>query len=95
MTGVYLGVNFCILLGITVSLSLLIALHSFLASRALTSWEYFRWMKITYLKVWPKKYGSPFKRKSPLSNMRLMLQPRQSKLAVQWEMPKSLPRLGE
>lgn len=40
----------------------LIVLHTYLISRGLTSWEYFSWMKITYMKVWPKKYGSPFTR---------------------------------
>jgi palmitoyltransferase len=38
----------------------LLVLHSYLAALNLSSWEYFSWNKITYLKIWPKKYGSPF-----------------------------------
>jgi palmitoyltransferase len=34
--------------------------HIYLASVNLTSWEYLSWMRITYLKIWPKKFGSPF-----------------------------------
>lgn len=34
--------------------------HTYLISVNLTSWEFLSWMRITYLKVWPKKYGSPF-----------------------------------
>jgi len=38
----------------------LLILHTYLASKNLSSWEYFSWMKITYMKIWPRKYGSPF-----------------------------------
>ena len=34
--------------------------HIYLACVNLTSWEYLSWMRITYLKIWPKKFGSPF-----------------------------------
>ena len=38
----------------------LLILHTYLAAKNLSSWEYFSWMKITYMKIWPRKYGSPF-----------------------------------
>jgi palmitoyltransferase len=93
LMGGYLAIDWVIMICIAGCLFLLILLHSYLASKALTSWEYFRWMKITYLKVWPKKYGSPFKRDTKVKNLMLMLKPRQSKCAIQWEMPKAFPKL--
>ena len=53
---------------ISVSLSVLIGLHTYLISKAMTSWEYFSWMRITYLKVWPRRYGSPFSKGSASKN---------------------------
>jgi hypothetical protein len=91
--GGYLAIDWVIMIFIAGCLSLLILLHSYLACKALTSWEFFRWMKITYLKVWPKKYGSPFKMDSNVQNVLLMLKLRQSKFAIQWEMPRSFPKL--
>ncbi len=52
----------------------LFVFHLILAAKNLTSCKYFifhiclgeslSWMKITYMKVWPKKYGSPFSKGS-------------------------------
>ena len=47
-------------LALSVSLAILLGLHTYLAMNGLTSWEFFSWMNISYLKAWPRKYGSPF-----------------------------------
>jgi hypothetical protein len=93
MIGIYLAIDVVVLMCIGTCLTLLILLHTFLATQGLTSWEYFRWMKITYMKLWPKKYGSPFSKGSKLRNFRAIFEYRRSKLAIQWEMPKSFPKL--
>ena len=38
----------------------LIVFHSYLAATNTTTWECLSWDKISYLKLWPKKLGSPF-----------------------------------
>jgi len=38
----------------------LIVFHSYLASTNTTTWECLSWNKISYLKLWPRKFGSPF-----------------------------------
>jgi hypothetical protein len=38
----------------------LIFFHSYLAATNTTTWECLSWEKISYLKLWPKKLGSPF-----------------------------------
>lgn len=48
----------------------LIFLHTYLISKGLTSWEYLSWMNITYLKVWPRRLGSPFSKGSRLANFK-------------------------
>jgi hypothetical protein len=65
----------------------LIALHTYLISKGLTSWEYFSWMKITYMKVWPPKYGSPFTRGTVLKNFKEYFTPIKSQFATVWRMP--------
>lgn len=47
----------------------------------MTSWEFFSWFKITYLKVWPKKYGSPFKQSSKFENFFTFLKQNDGKTA--------------
>ena len=60
----------------------------------LTSWEFLSWMRITYLKVWPKKHGSPFS-KGVAGNLKLFccVNYRKRKLSYNWKMPRSLPKL--
>jgi len=79
--GVFISILGLICALIAISLFILIALHTYLASAALTSWEYFSWMRITYLKVWPKKYGSPFSQKSVKKNLIAFFTPRKSMMA--------------
>ena len=38
----------------------LIVFHTYLASTNTTTWECLSWDKISYLKLWPRKFGSPF-----------------------------------
>ena len=79
--GLYIVMVGFVCVMISVSLSILIALHTYLAANAMTSWEYFSWMKITYLKVWPRKYGSPFTQGSRVKNLRAFFKVRRSVMA--------------
>mmetsp|Transcript_33446 Transcript_33446/g.51354 ORF Transcript_33446/g.51354 Transcript_33446/m.51354 type:complete len:114 (-) Transcript_33446:413-754(-) len=38
----------------------LIVFHTYLAASNTTTWECLSWDKISYLKLWPRKLGSPF-----------------------------------
>ena len=38
----------------------LISFHTYLSFTNTTTWECLSWNKISYLKVWPRKLGSPF-----------------------------------
>ena len=74
----------------------LIVFHSLLASKNRTSWEYISWMRITYLKVWPKKYGSPFSLGSRSANLRqfFCFNFAGRTRIYPWQMPKKLPKIG-
>jgi hypothetical protein len=82
VVGVYLAIDVVVLMCIGGCLILLILLHTYLATKGLTSWEYFRWMKITYMKLWPKKYGSPFTRGTRLQNFKAVFEYRKSRFAI-------------
>jgi hypothetical protein len=60
-----------ILVGFFFMVASLLVFHTYLASRNLTTWEFLSWMKVSYMKVWPKKYGSPFSRGSKRENFKL------------------------
>lgn len=66
----YIGVACFFTLCFAVFVLILIIFHSMLAAKNLTSWEYISWMRITYLKVWPKKFGSPFTEGSAKANLK-------------------------
>ena len=38
----------------------LLVFHTYLAFSNITTWECLSWSKISYLRDWPRKYGSPF-----------------------------------
>jgi hypothetical protein len=63
----------------------------------LTSWEFMSWMRITYLKVWPRKYGSPFGQEGIRKNIRMFCCYNfgRKKQCYQWKMPKTLPKLKD
>ena len=52
--------DFLVCCGFTLFVLPLVGFHTYLVGSNLTSWEFLSWMRITYLKVWPKRYGSPF-----------------------------------
>jgi hypothetical protein len=70
----------------------LIAFHTYLAANNLTTWESLSWKKISYMKIWPRKYGSPFFI-SYTENLRIFFS---SKVGFHsWKMPISLPSFDE
>lgn len=51
----------CLLIGVFCLMLLsLVLFHEYIASQNLTTWECLSWKKISYMKIWPRKYGSPF-----------------------------------
>ena len=91
----YIGAACFFTLAFSAFVIALIVFHTILASKALTSWEYISWMRITYLKVWPRKFGSPFTEGSTVANLRqFFFFPFASRLRIYpWKMPKKLPKL--
>ncbi len=71
----------------------LFMMHIFLASANLTTWEYISWDKISYLKVWPKKYGSPFSKPSKWENIKIYFTKMEGKR--KWKMPSKFPDIVE
>lgn len=57
---IYVFFLFLVVTLFTLFVTPLVFFHTYLSMVNMTSWEYLSWMRITYLKVWPKKYGSPF-----------------------------------
>lgn len=90
---IYIALISIACLCISISLCVLIGLHTYLATAALSSWEYFSWKRITYLKVWPRKYGSPFGLGSRQANLVEFFKFKPTKFAHQWRMPSRLPTL--
>jgi len=91
----FLGIVLLTALGFFFFVASLFCFHSYLITRNLTSWEFYSWMKISYTKVWPRKYGSPFSRGNSAKNccqfFRLSL--RKQRDIHQWTMPTKLPKL--
>ena len=73
----------------------LLLMHTYFISKNLTTWEYLSWMKISYMKVWPKKYGSPFDRGGQKANLKFFFRYDFSRgsYLYPWSMPKKLPKL--
>jgi len=73
----------------------LLIFHTYLAAQNLSSWEYLSWMRVTYMKVWPKKLGSPFSRGTAFQNLKqFFCYPFASKKHIYpWRMPTKLPKL--
>ena len=67
---IYIGLSCFFTLILQIFVLALLIFHTLLIGRALTSWEHIAWMRITYLKVWPKKFGSPFTQGSISANYR-------------------------
>ena len=92
---IYIGFSCFFTLCFSIFVLTLLIFHTMLAARNLTSWEYISWRRITYLKVWPAKYGSPFTFGSARKNLQhFFCYPFASKLRIYpWQMPKKLPKL--
>lgn len=84
-----------VVIGFFFMVSSLAVFHAYLISRSLTTWEYLSWMKISYMKVWPKKHGSPFDRGGKIENLRFFLSVdfTKSPFLYPWKIPKKLPNL--
>ena len=91
--ALYFGMEILICALFLLFVSALLVLHTYLIGQGLTSWEYFSWMKITYMKVWPRKYGSPFSQGSFIDNFKDYFSPINQYSAIQWKMPSSLPKI--
>lgn len=78
----------------TIMLSSLISFHTYLMMNNLTTWETLSWNKISHMKVWPRKYGSPFD-KGFKENVRLYFSSSQREGSIQWRMPRKLPSIYE
>ena len=85
---------FLVCIGFTLFVLPLVFFHTFLMCKNLTSWEFMSWMRITYMKIWPRKYGSPFS-EGCCKNMRLFCcyNFRSKKQCYLWKIPKTLPKL--
>jgi len=97
LTGleIWIGLGTIVTTGFILFVTALIIFHFILAARNLTSWEFLSWMKITYLKVWPKKFGSPFSLGSSWSNLRQFFFydfTRRTSI-YEWKMPAKFPKM--
>lgn len=69
----------------------LLIFHSVIMSRNVTTWECLSWNKISYLRFWPRKLGSPFNL-GCWSNWKLSLRYKQSQGDnFVWKMPLRRP----
>ena len=81
----------------TLMVTALLGFHSYLALANLTTCkchagEVASWEKISYLKQWPRDYGSPFSR-GLLGNLHFYCCARLAALHMVWKMPKQLPEI--
>ena len=68
----------------------LLSFHTYLASANITTWECISWTKIPYLKIWPRRYGSPFSRGMLRNLWRYCCLPL-PKGRLEWVYPQTLP----
>ena len=92
---IYIGLACFLTLILAFFVLALLIFHTMLIGRALTSWEHIAWFRINYLKVWPKKFGSPFTQGTVIANYKqFFCYPYDKRLKIYpWEMPKCLPNL--
>ena len=72
----------------------LIIFHTYLILNNLTTWESLSWNKISYMRLWPRKYGSPFDRGS-VQNLKLYFWEKSKSKITIWKMPKKLPSIQQ
>ena len=92
---IWIGLAVIATVGFILFVTALILFHTLLAAKNLSSWEFISWMKITYLKVWPRKYGSPFTLGSTSKNFhQFFCYPFANRLTIYpWKMPKKFPKI--
>ena len=90
MVIIYLAEIFFILM-----LASLVIFHTYLAINNLTTWECLSWSNISYMIVWPRKYGSPFSKGLKANLMFYFWYPLKVHEVMQWELPKRLPSYQE
>ena len=78
----------------TLMLLSLIIFHTYLVINNFTTWESLSWNKISYMRIWPRKYGSPFDRGFKINLKQYFCQKSQNKL-TNWRMPKKLPSIEQ
>lgn len=78
----------------TLMLTSLLMFHTYLMVNNLTTWETLSWNKISHMKIWPRKYGSPFDG-GIRENIRQYFNPGQGNNFIQWKMPRALPSIEE
>lgn len=83
------------LIGFFLMVSSLLVFQTYLIAKNLTTWEFLSWMKISYMKVWPKKHGSPFTRGGVRANFKFFYKQKftSGSQIYPWRMPKKLPKL--
>jgi hypothetical protein len=64
--------------------------HSYLATVNQTTWECASWSKISYLKQWPRRLGSPFSR-GLVQNLKYFVCGKHKVEPTVWEVPSELP----
>ena len=70
----------------------LIFFHAYLVLNNLTTWEALSWNKISYMRIWPRKYGSPFDRGTK-QNLKLYFWMKSKSKFTNWKMPTKLPSI--
>lgn len=79
----------------TLFVTYLLIFHSYLIFNNITTWECLSWSRISYLRDWPRNYGSPFNL-GLRSNFRLYFCYDLTKdNYFVWRMPKSRPENSE
>lgn len=76
----------------TLMLLSLVVFHTYLLLNNFTTWETLSWNKISYTRIWPRKYGSPFNR-GMKQNVILYFFEKATDRYYTWKMPRKLPSL--
>lgn len=76
----------------TLMLSSLVIFHVYLVINNFTTWETLSYNKISYIRIWPRKYGSPFD-KGLKENISLYFKEKVKGRFLSWKMPTKLPSM--
>jgi len=78
----------------TLMVSCLVSFHTYIAMKNLTTWEIVSWDRISYLKNWPKKLGSPFSKGFFGNLYQYCCEPLPKAYRV-WDLPSHVPEANE